>query len=91
MQSMATALVDLFAVTSCCALARIVLNMALPAVQGCMLRTGKSTFNVCVKHVPSTDLHIPSFFAAASVQDVVLHCRHTDYILATDLFSASLA
>jgi len=44
-----------------------------------------------VSHLPSTDVHVSSMVTAASVQDVVLHCLFTDYIVATDLFSASLA
>ncbi len=53
--------------------------MAVPAVQGCRPPKQRGI------------IHVPSMVAAASVQDVALHYRHIDYIVATDLFSASLA
>ena len=42
-------------------------------------------------HVPSTNVYVTSMLAAASVQNVALYCHYTDYTIAIDLFSASLA
>ncbi len=60
MQSVANVLVDWFGVTSC-ALVRLVLSMAVPPVQGCMLQTVKSTFKVVLPMYPARMYMYPAW------------------------------
>ncbi len=81
MQSVANVLVDWFGVTSCACAQHGSSTCSRLYATDCQINIQSG-----VTHVPSTNVHVSSMVAAASVQDVALHCRYTDYIVAIDLF-----